>query len=170
MPPVLIILDPQNDFFGSDNPNLAGFLETIPVINQAIDFFHQHEWPVIFLQHTSAGKPENSKQWEVYEQFVRSPEDIFITKGKQNAFEGSLLQNILQARKATQLLLAGYLAEYCVLTTYRAAMLLGYQASILKDGTASLDYSMNLEETDPNIRLIAQPELGNVFSQKDIPS
>jgi len=39
MPPVLVILDPQNDFFGSDNPNLTGFLETIPVINQAIDFF-----------------------------------------------------------------------------------------------------------------------------------
>lgn len=170
MPSALVILDPQNDFFGSDNPNLTGFLETIPVINQAIDFFHQHEWPVIFLQHTSPGKPENSKQWEVYKQFVRSPHDIFITKGKQNAFEESLLQNILQARKATQLLLAGYLAEYCVLTTYRAATLLGYQAFILKDGFASLNCSINLMEIDPNIRLIAHSELENVFSHEDIPS
>jgi nicotinamidase-related amidase len=170
MPPVLILLDPQNDFFGSDNPNLAGFLETIPVINQAIDYFHQHEWPVIFLQHTSAKKPENSKLWEVYDRFICSPQDIFITKEKQNAFEGSLLQNILQARKATQLLLAGYLADYCVLITYQAASLLGYQAFILKDGTASLDCSMHLEEIDPNIRLIAHKELGNVFIHKDIPS
>jgi nicotinamidase-related amidase len=170
MPPVLVILDPQNDFFGSDNPNLTGFLETIPVINQAIDFFHQQEWPVIFLQHTSAGKPENSKQWEVNEQFVRSQQDIFIPKWKQNAFEASFLPKILQVRKATQLLLAGYLAEYCVLTTYQAATLLGYQALILKDGIASLDCSINLKEIDPNIRLIAHSELENVFSHKDIPS
>lgn len=170
MPPVLIILDPQNDFFGSDNPNLAGFLATIPVINQAIDFFHQHEWPVIFLQHTSAGKPENSKLWEVYDRFVRSPHDVLLTKRKQNAFEGSLLQNILQARKATQLLLAGYLAEYCVLATYQAASLLGYQPFILKDGTASLDYSISLVEIDPHIRLVAHAELGNAFSHTDIPS
>jgi len=170
MSPVLVILDPQNDFFGSDNPNLSGFLETIPVINQAINFFHQQEWPVIFLQHTSPEKPENSKQWEVYEQFVRSPQDIFITKGKQNAFEDSLLQTMLQARKASHLLLAGYLAEYCVLTTYRAATLLGYQAFILKDGFAGLDCSINLMEIDPNIRIIAHSELANVFSHKDIPS
>jgi nicotinamidase-related amidase len=169
MPPVLIILDPQNDFFGSDNPNLAGFLETIPIIDNPLDFFHQHDWPIIFLQHTSSKKPEWSKQWEIYEQFVRSPEDTFITKGKQNAFEGSLLQNILQTKKATKLLFAGYLAEYCVLTTYRAATSLGYQAFILKDGTASLDWFINLEELDQGIRLIAQSELGNVFSYEDIP-
>jgi nicotinamidase-related amidase len=166
----LILLDPQNDFFDSDNPNLTGFSETIPVINQAIDFFHQQDWPVIFIQHSSVGKPENSKQWEVYDRFDRSPQDICITKGKQNAFEGSLLQNTLQARKATQLLLCGYVAEYCVLTTYQAATLLGYQTFILKGGTASLDCSMNLEQINPDIRLIAHAELGNVFSHKDIPS
>ncbi len=164
MPPALVILDAQNDFFGSDNPNLAGFLATIPVINRTIVYFHQHGWPVIFLQHTSAKKPEGSKQWEIYEQFVRAPEDIFLTKAKQDAFEGSLLQKTLEARKAAQFLLAGYLAEYCVLTTYRAARQIGYSVLILKGGTASLDCSTSLSDIGPDIRLIAESDLEHALA------
>lgn len=40
MAPALIILNPQNDFFGVDNPQLDGFLATVPLINQAIKLFH----------------------------------------------------------------------------------------------------------------------------------
>jgi nicotinamidase-related amidase len=158
MPPILIILDPQNDFFGSDNPNLVGFLETIPVINRAIEFFHSHNWPVIFIQHASVEKPKGSKQWEIFEEFRRSPEDIFLTKVKQNAFEGSPLQDILVENNAQQLIFAGYIAEFCVLKTYRAAVLLGYSAFVLKNGTASLDHSLGIE-TNPYFRTIAQLEL-----------
>jgi nicotinamidase-related amidase len=57
MPPAFIILDVQNDFFDSANPNHTGFLNTISVINHTAAFFRRHHWPVIFIQHTSSGAP-----------------------------------------------------------------------------------------------------------------
>jgi nicotinamidase-related amidase len=52
MKPALLILDPQNDFFGDDNPNLAEFQTAVPTINAAIALFRQRGWPVIFVQHS----------------------------------------------------------------------------------------------------------------------
>lgn len=49
MRPALLILDPQNDFFEADNPNLTEFLATVSIINSAISIFREHHWPIIFV-------------------------------------------------------------------------------------------------------------------------
>jgi nicotinamidase-related amidase len=150
MPPALLILDAQNDFFGADNPNLAAFQRSLTVINAASAAFRRRGWPVIFVQHTSPAKPAGSPAWQIHAGFELGPQDAALAKTQHNAFDGSGLQQVLAARGADVLVIAGYVAEYCVLATYRAAQRLRYQAFVLRDGAASLE-GFDLGRVDPPV-------------------
>jgi nicotinamidase-related amidase len=139
MVPALLVLDPQNDFFCPENPNLAGFMKTVPIINAAIGFFRRRGWPVVFVQHTSKSKPRGSQGWQIYEGFELAPTDVYVLKTRQNAFLVSDLEANLASRQVDRILLSGYVAEYCVSSTFRAAEQLGYQVIALAGGVASLD-------------------------------
>lgn len=88
MKPALPVLDPQNDFFGDDNPNLAAFQTAVPTINAALAFFRQRRWPVVFVQHSSVDKPAGSYAWAINEQFDCRPDDTRLSKRHDTAFLG----------------------------------------------------------------------------------
>lgn len=158
MPPALIILDAQNDFFGADNPNLAAFRRSVPVINAAISAFRRRGWPVIFMQHTSPARPAGSAAWQIHAGFQRGPQDAALIKTQQNAFDGSNLNQHLAARGVDVLVIAGYVGEYCVLATYCAAQRMRYQAFVLQGGTASLE-DFDLDEVEPPVQWLAVAEI-----------
>ena len=135
----LLILDPQIDFFGEDNPNLPAFQATIPVINAVIAIFRNQNWPIIFIQHTSKRKPEGSKNWKLYEAFDYLENDIRINKSHFSAFWQTDLETILKVKHVNSVIVSGYMSEYCVLSTLRAAAERGFDAVILEDSIASLD-------------------------------
>lgn len=158
MPPALLILDAQNDFFGADNPHLAAFQCSVPVINAAIAAFQRRGWPVIFVQHTSPAKPAGSAAWQIHAGFQRGPQDAALIKTQHNAFDGSNLNQHLATRGADVLVIAGYVAEYCVLATYRAAQRMRYQPFVLRDGTASLE-GFDLNKVEPPVQWLAVGEV-----------
>lgn len=135
----LLILDPQNDFFGKDNPNLPAFQATVPVINAAIALFRDQHWPIIFIQHTSKRKPEGSDLWKIHPQFNHHNDDICLNKTHFNAFWHTDLETILKAKQVNSVIVCGYMSELCVLSTLRAAMERGFDAAILDGSIASLD-------------------------------
>lgn len=139
MKSALLILDTQNDFFETDNPNLAEFKTTIPVINSAISFFRDQQWPIIFIQHTSKKKPANSHSWEIYPEINCQPDDIQISKTHLNAFWNSQLDASLKSHQVDFVAIAGYLAEHCVLSSVRGAIERGYDATIIEGAIASLN-------------------------------
>jgi nicotinamidase-related amidase len=139
MKPALLVLDPQNDLFEDDNPNLAEFQATIPVINSAITFFRERHWPLIFVQHVSRSKPEGSQIWAIYEQFNCKPDDIRVCKTQKNAFWNTDLDSLLKSYQVDFVVVAGYIAEHCVLSTLRGALERGYGGGILNKSIASLD-------------------------------
>jgi nicotinamidase-related amidase len=139
MKKALLILDPQNDFFGEDNPNLSAFQATVPIINAAIAIFRDQNWPIIFIQHTSNRKPAGSDIWKIYPQFNHHPDDICLIKAHFNAFWQTDLETILKEKQVNSVIVCGYLSEYCVLSTLRAALERGFEAVLLEDAIASLD-------------------------------
>ena len=145
MKPGLLILDPQNDFFESDNPNLAEFQRVIPVINNDIDIFRERQLPIIFIQGTSAKKAAGTTNWEIYKGFDRRPEDTCLEKTYSNAFWKSKLGATLKSLHINYVVIAGFVAEYCVLSTYRGAKERGYQAVILQDAIASVDDNQRIQ-------------------------
>ncbi len=139
MKPTLLVLDPQNDFFEADNPNLAEFLRAVLTINTAIALFRERGWPIVVIQHTSKKKPAGSHAWGVYPGFDCRPEDHRVQKSHLNAFWDSELNTILKLAGVDFVIVAGYISEMCVLSTFRGACERGYQSAILKDAIASFD-------------------------------
>lgn len=135
----LLILDPQNDFFEEDNPNLSAFQATIPIINAAIAIFREQHWPIIFIQHTSKRKPEGSENWKIHPQFNHHSDDIRLSKTHFSAFWQTDLETILKEKHVNSVIVCGYMSEYCVLSTLRGAAERGLDAVILEDSIASLE-------------------------------
>ncbi len=138
MNPALLILDPQNDFFGADNPNLAAFQAAVPVINAASAHFRAQKWPLAFIQHTSQHKPAGSDIWEIYPGFERRPDDLVLNKTHYNAFWNTKLDSLLRSLQVDFVLVCGFISEYCVLSTLRGAFERGYAGAILHGAIASL--------------------------------
>ena len=155
MKKALLILDPQNDFFGEDNPNLPAFQATIPVINAAIALFRDQNWPIIFIQHTSNRKPEGSEIWKIHPQFNHHSDDICLNKNYFSAFWQTDLETILKAEHVNSVIVCGYLSEYCVLSSFRGAAERGFDAVILEDSIASLEdrFTQFTLEISPMIRM-----------------
>ncbi len=139
MKPALLVIDPQNDFFAGDNPNLAEFQATIPVINAAIALFREQQWPVVFVQHTSPNKPIGSYAWAISKLFDCQLTDTQFSKTHYNAFWNTDLNFILKAEAVDFVVVCGYVAEYCVLSTLRGALERGYRGAILEHSIASLN-------------------------------
>jgi nicotinamidase-related amidase len=155
MKKALLILDPQNDFFVIDNPNLPAFQATVSVVNAAIAIFRDQNWPIIFIQHTSKRKPEGTENWRIHPQFNHHSDDICLNKTHYNAFWKTDLETTLKEKQVDSVIVCGYMSEYCVLSTLRAAMERGFDASILKGAIASLnDHRTQLTlEISPTILL-----------------
>jgi nicotinamidase-related amidase len=135
-----ILLDPQCDFFESANPNWKGFEKTIPVINRTLDYFRQHHLPVIIIQHTSVKLPAHTPRWAIYPKIQLHASDLILRKHYQNAFWKSRLGSILHKERVSHIVIAGYMAEYCVLSTYRGAIERGFKPVLLADGVAGVHH------------------------------
>jgi nicotinamidase-related amidase len=140
MKKVFLLLDPQCDLFEDKNPNLSAFEKTIPVINRVLKFFRERSQPVIVIQHTSAKLPAHSPGWKIHPGIDLDGTEILMRKHFQNAFWKSQLAGTLHALKAQDLLVAGYLTEKCVLSTYRGAIERGFKPVLLADGIAGVQH------------------------------
>lgn len=135
----LLILNAQTDFFAADTPNLPAFEATVPVINEAIAHFRALGAPPIFVQHTSERKPVGSQPWAINDRFDCRPTDTRLNKAGENAFWNTGLDTLLRSQRVGRVIIAGYVAERCVLSTLRGAAERGYEAVLLAGGIASFD-------------------------------
>lgn len=153
--PALLVIDPQNDFFAGENPNLAEFQATVPIINSTIAVFRDHRWPIIFVQHTSRKKLVGSQAWAISEQFDFRSNDVQLSKTHYNSFWNTELDSLLKSYRVDFVVISGYIAEYCVLATLRGALERGYRGAILEKSIASLNsrYTQFTMEISPHIDL-----------------
>jgi nicotinamidase-related amidase len=155
MKPTLLIIDPQNDFFAPDNPSIAEFRAAVATINDAISLFRENHWPIVFVQHSSRVKPMGSPQWAIYKGFDCHSEEARLYKTEPNAFWETELESLLKVCHIDLVVVAGFLAEQCVLSTYRGAIERGFHAAILEDAIASLnpEYSRFVREISQTVTM-----------------
>ena len=158
MKTALVALDLQKDFFSDNNPNLVAFESIVPVINRAIASFRSQSYPIVFVQHTSKTKPVGADAWKIHEAFDVQDDDLCAMKSHPDAFWKSSLDTELQANAVEAILIVGVLSEYCVLSTYRGALLRGYRALLLDGGIASLSNDL----TEFTLRLCEHIDIENL--------
>ena len=92
--------------------------------------------PVIFVQHD--GEPGHALEpqtagWPIHPSISPGPEDLVIHKRASDAFYDTSLDSELRARGIEHLIVAGCMTEYCVDTTCRRAVTLGFDVTLVAD-------------------------------------
>jgi nicotinamidase-related amidase len=100
--------------------------------------------PVVIIQHEGQGGPlqYGSDGWKLDPELDALSSDIYVRKTAADSFHNTELQAVLQARKIKELVIGGLQSEFCVDTTIRRALALGYPVTLVADGHSTLDNSV----------------------------
>ena len=139
MKPALLIIDVQKKFFGS-NPIMSQSLnDAIVNINSAIAFFREHDLPVISVQHLDeeADLEPGKESFELPDALNVLDTDLHIHKRYMNSFNKTPLEEELYKLGVDTVVVTGFCAEYCVLTTCRGAEDIDLKSMLLRGASAS---------------------------------
>ena len=100
--------------------------------------------PVIYVQHD--GGPGDvleagSEGWQIHPEIKPHDEDLIIRKRASDSFFETTLESELTARGIHHLVVAGCQTEYCVDTTTRRAVTMGYDVTLVSDAHTTIDNS-----------------------------
>ena len=97
--------------------------------------------PVFLIQHEEADGPlqHGSDGWRLYERLEVRPGDIRIRKTATDSFYRTELHSHLRSRDVAQVIVSGLQSEFCVDSTVRGALALGYPVLLVADGHSTLD-------------------------------
>ena len=98
--------------------------------------------PVIFIQHTAAKyEPllEGNPGWQIHPAVAPLPGERIIQKRAADSFALTPLRSELDALGITHIVVVGMQTDYCVDTTSRRAISLGYDVTLVADGHSTFD-------------------------------
>jgi nicotinamidase-related amidase len=139
MKPALLIIDMQNEFFNLNQACADSMKSAIEYINAAIELFREKKLPIIIVQHKSENenlKPGKSG-FDVPESIKLRTTDPRFSKTYSNSFTKTGLSEKLKELKVDTVIITGFCAEYCVLSTYRGAQDLDLTPIMLRGSIAS---------------------------------
>ena len=98
--------------------------------------------PVIYIQHDGPkGHPleTDTKGWEIHPLLKPADGEPIIRKRECDSFFETTLQQELEKRRISHLIVAGGMTEYCLDTTCRRATSLGYDVTLVSDAHLTRD-------------------------------
>jgi len=146
----LVVIDVQRGIM--DDPGQAreievhrAFEETVLRIRSLLDRARQARFPVIYVQHD--GGPGHRLEpgtpgWPIHPEITPRPEEPVIHKRSCDAFFETSLQKELAARNVRQLVIAGCMTQYCIDTSVRRAVSVGYDVLLASDCHTTADTPM----------------------------
>ncbi len=156
----LLIVDMQNDFLPGGSLAVPRGDEVVPVLNSYLKLFTSRNLPIYATrdwhpeQHCSfkaqgGSWPPHCVQGTRGAEFAAAlqlpPSTVIISKAttvEQDAysgFEGTNLDQQLHAANVHRLFIGGLATDYCVLSTVRDALKLGYRVLLLADAIRAVD-------------------------------
>ena len=95
--------------------------------------------PVVFIQHEGQGGylAHGSRTWQLADGLLDEPGDLRVRKTTPDSFLRTDLQALLSARDVSELIVCGMHSEFCVDTTTRRALALGYPVTLVADAHTS---------------------------------
>jgi nicotinamidase-related amidase len=96
---------------------------------------------IIFIQHASNGGAlaMGSEGWQLADGLIVQSSDIVMGKTATDSFHKTPLQSLLEQHDITRLVVSGMQSDFCVDTTVRRALGLGYPVTLVSDGHTTLD-------------------------------
>jgi nicotinamidase-related amidase len=116
--------------------------EVLEQINKLLSKARGAKVPIIYVQHDGGkGDPlePGTSGWEIHPAIKPLDGDLIIHKRASDSFFETDLQRELEARAITRLIIAGCQTEYCVDTTSRRAITMGYDVTLVSDAHTTID-------------------------------
>jgi len=139
MKPALFIIDMQNRFFKINQACTDSLNSAIEYINAAIDLFRKKNLPILVIQHKN--EEENlapgTPDFEMPESLKLEPQDTRIIKTYGNSFTKTGIVEKLKGLGVDTIIVTGFCAESCVLSTYMGARDFDFTPIILRGSIAS---------------------------------
>jgi len=110
-------------------------------INEVLSEARAAGAPVVIIQHESTDEflEYGSPGWQLAEGLSVSPSDHYIRKTAADSFHNTELLALLQGLGAKELVICGLQSEFCVDTTTRRALALGYPVILVSDAHSTMD-------------------------------
>ena len=134
----LLVIDVQQGLCDGATPPFA-LDEVIARINAIAAKARAVGAPVIFIQHEGkAGYLEHgTAAWQLHRALQVEPTDLTLRKTATDSFHRTELQALLERHGVTELVVCGMHTEFCVDTTIRRALALGYPVVLVADAHTS---------------------------------
>jgi len=138
----LLVIDVQQSFEKMPFWSEDGLEPFKNAQNELIAHARSKSWPVIFIYHVSRGPFSLDSGMVTPMNWIdRQPHDTVFYKRVHNALGESGLQNWLDQRGITHLVISGVRTEQCCETTARAAKDFGFEVDFILDATHT--FTMN---------------------------
>jgi nicotinamidase-related amidase len=97
--------------------------------------------PVFFVQHEEdqGSLRFGTEGWQLYERLATRPEDTRVRKAASDSFYQTELHALLQSRGVAELVVCGLQSEFCVDSTVRRALALGYPVVLVSNAHSTMD-------------------------------
>lgn len=175
MKTALLVIDVQQGLCEGEHDAFES-QQVIGRINRVSEKARTNGGLVVFIQHEStAGYLEfGTAAWQLARGLQVHPGDLRIRKTSPDSFHNTDLAQMLKHHAITDLVICGMHSEFCVDTTTRRALALGYPVVLVADAHTTEDKEhlsaaqiirhhnatlTNIESFGPRVRAIATAEL-----------
>ena len=136
-----MIIDMQKEFYVGETKNQMD--RAAEYINYILPKFEEKKLPIIYVQDLDEGEGvvPGTEGFEIIDSLKPKENSTIIHKTYGNSFNKTHVDKILKQNDVETIVMTGFCAEFCVLSTYRGAKDLDYFPVILKDGIASTEES-----------------------------
>jgi nicotinamidase-related amidase len=143
MTTALLIIDVQHALCSGEYEAFES-RRVIERINVVIRKMREAGAPVVVIQHEAPGGPlrYGTEGWNLAAGLDVQPTDIYVRKKATDSFHNTDLQGILQAHGVKKLAICGLQSEFCVDTTTRRALALGYPVTLVSDAHSTMNNSV----------------------------
>jgi nicotinamidase-related amidase len=140
MTTALLVIDVQQGLCSGDEA-AYDIERVIGTINRLSKQARAAGTPVVFVQHEEdeGSLRHGTAPWQLAQGLDARPGDARIRKTKPNSFQGTDLQQLLQERGATRVVVCGLQSDFCVDATVRGALALGYEVTLVEDAHSTVD-------------------------------
>jgi nicotinamidase-related amidase len=175
MPSALLIIDVQQVLCTGE---LAAYdvQRVVDRINLVSRKARDSDALVIVIQHETRGGAMDygSDPWQLAPSLETRDGDVFLRKTATDSFHRTELHDLLQAHGITNLIICGLQSDFCVDTTTRRALALGYPVVLVSDGHSTIDNKVlsasqisahhnetlsNIESFGPRVRAVPADEV-----------
>ena len=140
----LVIVDIQRDYFPGGAHPLEAPDEALRAAKRLLESFRASREPVVHVCHVW-DEPEatfmqpGTEGVEIHPDVAPEAGELVITKAFPNSFRQTVLEQELRARGVEEVVVCGMMTSMCVDATVRAAVDLGFAATVAHDACATCE-------------------------------